>query len=129
GKILRVFGRYDGALYYAVDDQLIRRWPMGIYWSTLVNGLNHSVRGHWAVLWGENRAYGWWYYFFAVSTYKVPIGIFALIAMALVSLYHRRPKWEELSLLIPGLVWTGFLCLSAINIGFRHFLPAYVFIL
>ncbi len=78
---------------------------------------------------GEHRGYGWWYYFFVVASYKVPLGILAVLALGVASLWWRKPTRAELSLLIPAVAWTLFICRAPINIGFRHFLPPYTFMM
>src|SRR5439155_4090768 len=44
-------------------------------------------------------------------------------------LFFLRPRFEEWSLLLPLITWAVFLMQSRISIGWRHFLPAYVFLL
>jgi hypothetical protein len=72
---------------------------------------------------------GWWYYFPVVASYKVPIGIWAMIALAIISLRCTRPTWGELGLLLPMAAWTLLMMKTKVNIGFRHFLTPYAFIL
>ncbi len=103
--------------------------PAGVYVASFLQGSWHSGVGHPAYLFGERRRTGWWYYFPVISTYKVPIGIGAVMVLSLVSLLKIRPKFDELSLLVPMVAWTGMMMASKIDIGFRHFLPAYAFML
>src|SRR5207249_4757618 len=80
-------------------------------------------------LFGTKRKVGVWYYFPVVASYKVPVGIAVVFVLALGSLWSAPLKWQEVGLLIPMLAWTTLMLTSKINIGFRHFLPAYVFML
>lgn len=119
--------------WVAQDHPLVkvldREMPLGVYVGSLANAMDHGSRGHAAYLFGETRNTGWWYYFPVVASYKVPIGYWLIGFMAVASLWILRPGWEELSLLVPAVAWTIFLIGSGVNIGWRHFLPAYVPIL
>ncbi len=108
---------------------LDRPLPAGLYISSLLEASLHARLGHVSYLFGETTRDGWWYYFLVVATFKVPIGIALVMLLAVVSLWFVRPKWDELGLLVPMVAWSAFMMKSNINIGFRHFLPAYVFML
>jgi hypothetical protein len=101
--------------------------PAGMYISCFIEASRISADGHPCYLFGERRMTGWWYYFPVVATYKIPIGIFALMAMAIVAIKWNRPTWAEWSLLVPAIAWTALVMHGNFNIGWRHFLPAYVF--
>jgi hypothetical protein len=103
--------------------------PGGIYLKSFLVGLVHAWAGHEAFLNGELSRTGWWYYFPVLATYKVPIGVWLLSALALVSLRRVRPTWGELGLLVPMIAWTFLLMKTKIHIGFRHFLTPYAFLL
>lgn len=113
----------------AVMAALDRPLPAGVYVGRFVSGLLTSGGGHWAYLWGEARKNGWWYYFPVVATYKVPIGFGIVILLSLASLAWVRPRRGEVSMLIPLVAWGALLLGTHLNIGFRHFLPAHVFVL
>lgn len=101
----------------------------GIYLGCFISGwaINHA--GQAAMLLDHTRDGGWWYYFPVVATFKVPLGIFGILLAGLLSLFRKRLYACEFSLLFPLFLWTGFLMTSNMNYSFRHFLPAYVFIL
>jgi hypothetical protein len=103
--------------------------PAGIYIKSFLVGLIHASTGHESYLNGEVSWTGWWYYFPVIATYKVPIGVWVLIALALLSLRRTRPSWGELGLLLPMAAWTFLMMKTRINIGFRHFLTPYAFML
>jgi hypothetical protein len=112
-----------------LDPLLDMRWPGGIYIGSFLGGMVHAHRGHWGFLWGQNKSPGgWWYYFPVVATYKIPLGFFLIFLLALISLVWVRPRFAELMTLIPLVVFCLMLFTSEINIGFRHFLPAMVFV-
>jgi hypothetical protein len=103
--------------------------PAGIYLKSFLLALAHASTGHENYLNGEVSWTGWWYYFPVVATYKVPIGVWVLIALAVVSLRRTRPSWGELGLFLPMAAWTLLMMKTRINIGFRHFLTPYAFML
>jgi len=108
---------------------LDRPLPAGIYIGSLVRANWHADWGHAAYLFGEKSAVGWWYYFPVLLAYKMPIGIAVVLGLALLSLLRLPPRFEEWGLVLPMLLWTGLMLGTRINIGLRHFLPAYGFIL
>jgi hypothetical protein len=111
------------------DRLLDVSWPAGTYVGSFLGGMSHAHRGHWGFLWGENRAPGgWWYYFPVLATYKIPVGFFFIFLLAIISLIWVRPRFEEWLVVVPILVFCAMLFITKIDIGFRHFLPALVFI-
>lgn len=113
----------------AVEAQLTRPLPAGMYIGSVVLGLQHNAHGHWAYLFGEHRHLGWWYYFPVLATYKVPLGIALVLLLGVLSLRWVKPTVNELALLVPLVAWGIVLLTTKINIGFRHALPAYTFAL
>jgi hypothetical protein len=105
------------------------RWPAGVYARAFLGGLQHDREGNPAFLLGESRSNGWWYYFPVVATYKVPVGFAVVLLLGAASAFARRPRFDEWSLALPLLAWLVLLAVSRIDIGFRHFLPAYSFLL
>ena len=63
------------------------------------------MAGHNGYLFGEKRMTGWWYYFPVVATYKVPLGIAAVLLLGLISIGWEHPRWAEWGLLIPCVAW------------------------
>lgn len=106
-----------------------RPLPAGIYWTALLQGIEHAGEGHAGYLLGERRLTGWWYYFPVLLLYKMPIGVAAVLLLGALSLAWRRPRWEEWGLLVPCVAWWGLALQSRVDIGLRHFLPAYLFML
>jgi hypothetical protein len=108
---------------------LNRRWPAGIYLSSFIYGYVHGKEGHAAYLLGNISLAGWWYYFPVVAAYKVPISVAVVAVVGVASLVAKRLRTAEWSLAAAAAAWTVFLIKSRVNIGFRHFLPAYAFLL
>jgi hypothetical protein len=109
--------------------QLPHPLPAGIYITSLLAAVSHAQQGHAGVLFGQVREHGWWYYGPAIATMKIPLSFFVVFILAIGSLFFARPRWHEWSLLLPAIAWAIFLMSSKLSIGFRHFLPAYVFLL
>jgi hypothetical protein len=107
----------------------VSRWPAGSYIRAVKEGLKHNDRGHPAYLLGEKRERGWWYYFPVVSTIKVPVGLWALGILAVASVGWARPRWSEWGMVVPALACLALAMTMKVNIGFRHFLPTYLFLL
>ena len=104
-------------------------WPAGCYLRAFRTGMGHGMTGHLSYLNGERRDHGWWSYFPIVASYKVPVGIGMILLLSLISLWRLPPRWAEWGLFVPMLAWTIFALSSKVNLGFRHFLPAYAFML
>jgi hypothetical protein len=100
-----------------------------MYWGRVASGFLTSSGRHPAFLWGQVKMDGWWYYFPAVGAQKVPLGLAAVLLLGVASLAWVRPRLGEISLVIPMMAWTALMLTTRINMGFRHFLPAYVFML
>lgn len=89
----------------------------------------HNSYGHPAFLLGEYRTTGWWFYFpvaFALKT-TLPFLLLTVASLgwAIWRLFKRERKF--LALLLPLAVFIALAISSRINIGIRHFLPAFPF--
>jgi hypothetical protein len=119
----------EGVLWW-IYPALQHPWPAGHFIQVLCSGFDINASLRWAYLFGQARPGGWWYYFPAVAAYKVPLGYFVVFVAAVASVVRVRPRFEELSLVIPLAGWLLMLLfMTHIDTGFRHFLPAYVFVL
>jgi hypothetical protein len=108
---------------------LQRRLPGGLYIRSVMFGMSHNAVGHQNYLFGRRKADGWWYYFPVLASYKIPIGIGLVLLLGAASVLRRRGAFNELGLLVPLLAWTILAMGQNVDIGFRHFLPAYAFML
>lgn len=80
-------------------------------------------------LFGQYKADGWWYYFPLAFLIKEPIALIVFFLVALgFTLFHLKNK-ELLYLLIPVGVFLAVFMATTINIGIRHILPVYPFIM
>ncbi len=93
-------------------------------------GLGHAETGHPAYLMGSRSTHGWWYYFLVAYLLKTPIGTLVLLALALLAfaLGSRRGFIDESFVWIPIAATVAITCLVSVDIGLRHFLPAYPFL-
>ena len=94
------------------------------------NVMLHNRDGHSTSLLGQYNTKGWWYYFpvaFAIKT-SLPFLILSAAALAwsLWALWKR--DWRFLWLIVPFAIYAALSMSSRINIGVRHFLPAYPFL-
>ncbi len=110
---------------------LDRKVPASIYIGSFLEGQNHSTGGHEGYLFGKKlrKKNASLYYFPVVAYYKVPVGIAALLLLGAFSYWRIPLRWQEWSLIIPMIAWGTLMITSNINIGWRHFLPCYVFML
>ena len=91
----------------------------------------HTKHGHPTSLLGQYGSLGWWYYFpvaFALKT-SLPILLLAIASLfwALWRLLVKRDA-RFIWLAAPLLLYLTVSMISTINIGVRHFLPAYMFL-
>lgn len=81
---------------------------------------------------GEYREEGFWYYFPAAFILKTPSSLILLFLAGLVLLIAGRRQLglaNEAFLALPILIYLGFAMASGINLGLRHILPIYPFVL
>ncbi len=112
-----------------VNANLERRWPAGVWVGSLVMDAQKADRGHDAMLLGGYGRGGWWYYFPVVALYKVPFGVWAVGLLGVMSLARRGFGFAEIGPLLPAAAWGAVLLVSPIDIGFRHALPCYGFLI
>ncbi|MCC6423932.1 MAG: hypothetical protein IT447_10675 [Phycisphaerales bacterium] len=116
----------DSFVAHYLEPLLDLRWPGGLYIAAVVGELQHMRHGHWGFILGQHRIGGWWYYFPVLSTFKVPIGFGLVFLAAIFSLKKLRPRWTELYLILPLLVWIPPILMTRLNIGFRHVFAPYL---
>ncbi len=91
----------------------------------------HNRYGHATSLLGMHNSLGWWYYFPVAFALKTSLPFLAVSVVGLVWALWRLLKEKDkrfLWLLIPFAIYAGMSMSSNINIGIRHFLPAYSFL-
>jgi 4-amino-4-deoxy-L-arabinose transferase-like glycosyltransferase len=93
--------------------------------------LARGQEGHSAYLMGRVSTTGWWYYFPLAFLFKTPVSTLLLLFATLLFFPKvREAPWSSLNfLLLPAVVVFFFTSRQHINIGLRHVLPAYPFLL
>ncbi len=129
-----IFGMQWGPLDFMSD--LLRPLnglsaPMPTFWAGLeqITLLSHGGRAL-AFLFGRFSEGGWWYYFPAAFAVKTSVILIALIGLASFTLL-RQPRTRQRAsfLLIAAIGFYAFAMQSALNIGYRHVLPALPYLL
>lgn len=81
---------------------------------------------------GEYSTGGWWYYFPVAFLIKTPVALILLLAVGLFVCLRRRRQLGMMPLAFVGVpiaVFLGVAMASGINLGLRHILPIYPFVL
>lgn len=86
-----------------------------------------SLEGRRAFLLGANETAGWWYYYPVTFVLKTPLPLMLLMATAMFRL-HRRELFPIAVLLVPVVLYLGVSLPVKTNIGNRHILPVYPFL-
>ena len=103
-----------------------RDFLFGIYVVTM-----HNSGGHSSSLLGQYDHRGWWYYFPVAFALKAPV-VFVVFAVAGIIWSLWRITHKEYVFLLPWIPLALYALLamsSGINIGVRHFLPAFPFLI
>lgn len=82
-------------------------------------------------IFGKVYDHGVWFYFPAILAIKSTLGFLGMLLLAIAALVARswpRPR-EALYLLLPALIYLWVAMQSSLNIGARHIMPVYVFLL
>lgn len=74
---------------------------------------------------------GWWYYFPAAFLVKTPLTILLLFFCSVALLVKERARWKNdvAFLALPPAIFLGTAMTAHLNIGLRHILPIYPFVL
>jgi 4-amino-4-deoxy-L-arabinose transferase-like glycosyltransferase len=89
-----------------------------------------SVEKRFAYLLGEFSINGWWFYFIVTFLIKTPVPLLVFIGMGFYFFKRYGAGWAaESVLLIPVALYLIVTLGSSINIGHRHLLPVYPFLI
>ena len=112
-----------------IESALHARWPCGTYIGCFTSAMIVNQGGQPALLYGRISNTGWPYYFPVMMSLKTPLGIGLVMLLAAGSAFRLRERAGEFSVVIPLLSFVAFFTFARMNYGFRHFMPAYIFIL
>lgn len=103
--------------------------------NALTEGFVHSQglgTGRPAYLLGNYSTFGWWYYFPVAIALKTPVTLLVLVAAALVVAIRRRRVLSldgEAFVVLPIALFLAAAMSVSLNIGVRHVLPVYPFLI
>ncbi len=115
----------------ALEPLNLRAGPMPTFWAGLeqIALLGGGGRGT-AFLFGRFSENGWAAYFPAAFAVKTPLILIALLVLSAVLLVaNTRTRQRALFLLVPAVFFYLLAMQSALNIGYRHVLPALPYLL
>lgn len=101
--------------------------PASPYLKGVLAILAFSADGRPAYLLGQYSDQGWWYYFPVAFAVKTPLATLAALLLASWSAL-RRPRCDDVLLLVPPLAYFLASMTSSLNIGYRHLLPVLPFL-
>jgi tetratricopeptide (TPR) repeat protein len=90
-----------------------------------------SVKGLGGFLAGDYSVEGWWYYFPFAFLIKTPLALLALLAVGVFAFVRRRDvTWSTAPfVMVPIVVYMSVSMATGVNVGLRHILPIYPFVL
>jgi 4-amino-4-deoxy-L-arabinose transferase-like glycosyltransferase len=98
------------------------------YLAGLLYVVNNSTRA--SFIFGKQHGAGVWFYFPVTIAVKTPLALLVLVLVALASRrLWRSYQHEFVTLAIPVVVFLCFAVTSKINLGVRHILPIYPFLI
>lgn len=106
----------------------------GLLPNALTEGFVHNQglgTGRPAYLLGEFSTFGWWSYFPIAVVLKTPTVLLVLIGTAVLTIRGRRTLFsaDGIFLVLPVALFLGIAMAAAVNIGLRHVLPIYPFLI
>jgi hypothetical protein len=101
---------------------------IGLYFDGINAMMRSMQRGRSSFLFGGYSTSGWRHYFAAVFILKTPLALVLLCAVSLFCL-KGAPVRTKVSLIVPPLLYFAAASFSKVQIGFRHILPVYPFII
>ncbi|MEK7579731.1 MAG: glycosyltransferase family 39 protein [Patescibacteria group bacterium] len=114
---------------WTADKPVIR--ALGQYGLGLLMVGQRAVGGNTTYFLGEVSAKGWWYYFPVVYLLKEPLAWLIMLALVLIFLVWQRGRlnFVEFAMLLWIAIYWITSIKSNLNIGVRHLLPVYPFMI
>jgi 4-amino-4-deoxy-L-arabinose transferase-like glycosyltransferase len=84
-----------------------------------------------AFLAGTVKVGGWWYYFPVALVLKTPLALLLLALTGAAFVWRRRDRGalDAAFVIAPTVIWMAVAATSGVNLGVRHILPIYPFII
>lgn len=100
------------------------------YFKGLVMILLHVGNGHDSFLLGQHSNSGWWYYFPVIFLAKTPLPTLIFLSLGLyLAFKEKSARSKAWYLVIAAVIYLLLAMLSKANLGVRHILPLYPFLL
>ncbi len=99
-----------------------------LYWGGLLKTLTRLNQGRPSFLWGRYSQNGFWDFFPVALAVKTPIPLLLFAALG-IYLALRKPSEREIWLLMPPTAYFIAALISKTDIGYRHILPIYPFLI
>ncbi|ADV83611.1 tetratricopeptide repeat protein [Terriglobus saanensis] len=108
-----------------------QRWLPEAYLYGLTDVLTISREGRPAFVLGHLYPTGRWFYFPAVFVIKSTLAFMILLALTVAAkkIWHREYRRELVFLVVPATIWFAIAMTSKLNLGLRHILPIYPFLM
>jgi hypothetical protein len=119
--IVIAVGFFSMALVYGFSS-------LNIFWAGLTEIFSRSQAGRSSFFWGRHGNSGWLSYFPVVFLIKTPLPLLIALALAVGAVFSRKLSFPS-TLWIPPLVFFGLACFSKVQIGHRHLLAVYPFLI
>lgn len=116
------------AAFAAAVVLLFYRSQWTLFLGSMYNAMGHYETGRVAFLLGSYSSGGWWYYFPVAFLLKTPIPLLFFLLAAFLFWSFRKDR-SEIFLLVPVAIITAVALGSRMNIGLRHILPLYPFLI
>jgi hypothetical protein len=101
------------------------------WWHGAMTAMAHQGAGHASFFMGDYSDFGWWNYFLVTIAIKTPVGtlLLFLTSLALFRFGARLGLREVSFLVLPPVLILAAGSYSQINLGLRHILPIYPFLI
>jgi hypothetical protein len=122
----------NGVLSFFINLAAQPIFPLNAYIAGIARVAFHNSHGHTGYLLGKVSKLGWWYYFpiaIVVKTILVSLLFSFLGAVLIIKHYIKSRQWLFLVPVAGGVAIILFSMCSNLNIGIRHVLPTYPFMM
>jgi len=109
---------------------IIYKFNIDLYFNGLYKTFTRLQKGRSNFLFGNYSTTGFWYYFLLVFLIKTPISFLVMLSISLYYILKLYKKYKFFNcLVIPGIIYFFFASISKVQIGIRHILPVFPFLI